>query len=48
MDGEVGDVLEDLEAMKSIFVGGAIVMTKSGAACVRGQRRPRPPACRPS
>ncbi len=49
MYGEVGEVLVDVETLESIPSDGCpMVMTKSGAAHVHGQRRPRPPVRRPS
>ncbi len=42
------EVSMEVETLLSIADGWVIVMMKSGAARVRGQRRPRPPEASPS
>ena len=46
--GKLGRSLWIRKPWRAFLRAEAIVMTKSGAARVRGHRRPRPPARRPS
>jgi hypothetical protein len=46
--GKLGRSLWIRKPWRAFLRAEAIVMMKSGAACVPGHRRPRPPARRPS